>query len=470
VEGLNILIIDDEEAVREGLRMVIEYGGMNVDEALTGEEGLKRIEDGAFDVVLLDLRLPGIDGLEVLDRITKLDLRPEVIMISAHADLSVAVNATRKGAFDFLEKPLDHDRLLLTVRNAGRQYRLGREATVLRETLPGVDNIMGVSESIRELKEVILRVAPTDSRVLITGESGTGKELVARAIHALSPRSNEIFVEINCASIPSELIESELFGHEKGAFTGASARRDGRFEQADRGTLFLDEVADMSQAAQAKMLRVLEQGTFTRVGGAKIQGVDVRVIAATNKDVEKEVAEGRLREDLFYRLNVVRVHVVPLREREQRISESWPFIFSINSLPRWVDHHSRYRRIRWLCLSINRGPVMLGNSGMSWKELLFFAWAPQWGQRMFSASSIDPQIEGRNSRHSRERMKNSWTGQRQDFLREDYKKVPGTSQGQQKNSGCRDQISTRSSRSTICNDLRNNCPYLRTGGDAGRTI
>jgi len=321
VEGLNILIIDDEEAVREGLRMVIEYGGMNVDEALTGEEGLKRIEDGAFDVVLLDLRLPGIDGLEVLDRITKLDLRPEVIMISAHADLSVAVNATRKGAFDFLEKPLDHDRLLLTVRNAGRQYRLGREATVLRETLPGVDNIMGVSESIRELKEVILRVAPTDSRVLITGESGTGKELVARAIHALSPRSNEIFVEINCASIPSELIESELFGHEKGAFTGASARRDGRFEQADRGTLFLDEVADMSQAAQAKMLRVLEQGTFTRVGGAKIQGVDVRVIAATNKDVEKEVAEGRLREDLFYRLNVVRVHVVPLRERAEDIGE-----------------------------------------------------------------------------------------------------------------------------------------------------
>jgi two-component system nitrogen regulation response regulator NtrX len=319
VDQISVLIIDDEEAVREGVRMVLEYDNMNVDEAGSGEEGLKRIEDNVYDVVLVDLRLPGIDGLEVLEQLALAEASPEAIMISAHADLSTAVEATRKGAFDFLEKPLDHDRLLVTVRNAGRHGRLSREARLHRETMPGVRNILGISKAINDLRSVIAKVAATDSRVLITGESGTGKELVARAIHAGSPRAREAFVEMNCASIPSELIESELFGHEKGAFTGASARRIGRFEQADRGTLFLDEVGDMSQAAQAKMLRVLEQGYFTRVGGAKSLGVDVRVIAATNKEVEKEVAEGRLREDLFYRLNVVRLSVPPLRERTEDV-------------------------------------------------------------------------------------------------------------------------------------------------------
>jgi two-component system nitrogen regulation response regulator NtrX len=317
VDQLNVLIIDDEEAVREGVRMVLEYDDMIVDEAATGEDGLKRIDDGVYDVVLVDLRLPGIDGLEVLDKLALSEGSPEAIMISAHADLSTAVQATRKGAFDFLEKPLDRDRLLVTVRNAGRHGKLSREAKLHRETMPGVQNILGTSEAISNLRFTITKVAATDSRVLITGESGTGKELVARAIHAGSPRVREAFVEMNCASIPSELIESELFGHEKGSFTGASSRRVGRFEQADRGTLFLDEVGDMSRAAQAKMLRVLEQGYFTRVGGTKPLGVDVRVIAATNKDVEEEVAQGHLREDLFYRLNVVRLVVPPLRDRAE---------------------------------------------------------------------------------------------------------------------------------------------------------
>jgi DNA-binding NtrC family response regulator len=319
VDELSVLIIDDEEAVREGVRMVLEYDRMNVDEAMTGEEGLRKIEDGGYDVVLVDFRLPGIDGLKVLEKLALSEGSPQAIMISAHADLSTAVQATRKGAFDFLEKPLDHDRLLVTVRNAGRHGKLSREAKLHRKTMPDVQSILGTSEAINNLKSVITRVASTDSRVLITGESGTGKELVARAIHAGSPRVREAFVEMNCASIPSELIESELFGHEKGAFTGASSRRIGRFEQADRGTLFLDEVGDMSQAAQAKMLRVLEQGYFVRVGGTKSLGVDVRVIAATNKDVEEEVTQGRLREDLFYRLNVVRLTVPPLRERAEDV-------------------------------------------------------------------------------------------------------------------------------------------------------
>lgn len=319
MEELSVLIIDDEEAVREGVRMVLEYDKMTVDEAVSGEEGLERIEDCVYDVILVDLRLPGIDGLQVLEKLALSEGGPEAIMISAHADLSTAVQATRKGAFDFLEKPLDHDRLLVTIRNAGRHGRLSREAKLHRETMPGVQNILGTSEAINNLRSIITRVAATDSRVLITGESGTGKELVARAIHAGSPRAREAFVEMNCASIPSELIESELFGHEKGAFTGASSRRIGRFEQADRGTLFLDEVGDMSQAAQAKMLRVLEQGYFTRVGGTKSLGVDVRVIAATNKAVEEEVTQGRLREDLFYRLNVVRLTAPPLRGRAEDV-------------------------------------------------------------------------------------------------------------------------------------------------------
>ncbi len=299
--------------------MVLEYEGMEVSDAPSGEKGLEEVRTGDFDVVLLDLRLPGMDGLAVLERLAAEQDRPECVMISAHADLSKAVQATRLGAFDFLEKPLDHDRLVLTVRNAGRQRRLAREARLLRQGRPGVESILGVSPATRELRETIRLVASTDSRALITGESGTGKELVARAIHEASSRSTGAFVEVNCAALPAELIESELFGHEKGAFTGAVARRQGKFELAHKGTLFLDEVGDMSAAAQAKVLRVVEEGVVTRVGGTAPIAVDVRIIAATNKPLAEEVAAGRFREDLYYRLNVVPLHVRPLRERKEDI-------------------------------------------------------------------------------------------------------------------------------------------------------
>jgi DNA-binding NtrC family response regulator len=299
--------------------MVLEYAGMAVEEAATGEEGVEAVVGARHDVVLLDLRLPKMDGLAVLERLSHEEDRPEVIMISAHADLSAAVQATRLGAFDFLEKPLDHDRLLVTVRNAGRHHQLAREARLLRRTRPGAESILGISAGTKSLRETIALVASTDSRALITGESGTGKELVARAIHAGSTRAAEPFVEVNCAALPAELIESELFGHEKGAFTGATARRQGKFELAHKGTLFLDEVGDMSLSAQAKVLRVLEQGTLTRVGGTAAITVDVRVIAATNKPLVDEVTEGRFRDDLFYRLNVVPIRVPPLRERREDI-------------------------------------------------------------------------------------------------------------------------------------------------------
>ncbi|MBN1423801.1 sigma-54-dependent Fis family transcriptional regulator [Candidatus Fermentibacteria bacterium] len=319
VEQLRILIVDDEAPVREGMRMVMEYAGMTVDEASSGEQGLERINKSHFDVVLLDLRLPRMDGLEMMERLSAEDNRPEVIMVSAHADLSTAVQATRLGAFDFLEKPLDQDRLLVTVRNAGRQRRLAREARLLRTGQPGLNSILGVSPATVSLRATIVLVASTDSRALITGESGTGKELVARAIHAGGTRRDEPFVEVNCAALPAELIESELFGHEKGAFTGATARRQGKFELAHKGTLFLDEVGDMSMTAQAKVLRVLEEGTLSRVGGNAAISVDVRVIAATNKPLGDEVAQGRFREDLYYRLNVVPIRVPPLRERREDI-------------------------------------------------------------------------------------------------------------------------------------------------------
>ena len=319
MERMSVLVIDDDLAVREGLKMVLEFEGATVHEAATGEEGLEYARSTRFDVVLLDLRLPGIDGLAVLEGIMSLEKRPEVIMISAQADLSTAVEATRKGAFDFLDKPLDQDRLLVTLRNALEHARLERETRLLRNGVPTVDTILGTSGVITELKEMISRIAQTDSKVLITGESGVGKELVARAIHAGSDRSAEPFVEVNCAAIPQELIESELFGHEKGSFTGASARRIGQFECADHGTLFLDEVGDMSLAAQAKVLRVLEHGRVARVGGTKSIEVDVRVIAATNKPLQEEVEAGNFREDLYYRLNVVPLRVPPLRERREDI-------------------------------------------------------------------------------------------------------------------------------------------------------
>jgi two-component system nitrogen regulation response regulator NtrX len=277
------------------------------------------VEDSPPDVVFLDVKMPGMDGLEVLERLREDDPQALVVMISGHGTIDTAVEATRKGAYDFLEKPLDTDRLLVTLRNALAVRGLSASVERLKSEVESRHEIVGSSSQIRQVLERVERVAPTEARVLITGENGTGKELVARAIHRLSPRAEEPFVEVNCAAIPSELIESELFGHIKGSFTGAVADRPGKFEQAHGGTLFLDEVGDMSLAAQAKVLRALEQGVVTRVGSAKAIQVDVRVVAATNKDLEEEIREGRFREDLFYRLNVVPVHVPPLRERSEDI-------------------------------------------------------------------------------------------------------------------------------------------------------
>ena len=314
-----ILIVDDEPSIRQVLRQLFEYEDYEVAVAADGPEALE--QSGAFrpDVVFLDVKMPGMDGLEVLERLRQSQSSALVVMISGHGTIDTAVEATRKGAFDFLEKPLDADRILVTLRNALEVKGLSESVRDLLSEVESRHEIVGSSFRIRQVLERVERVAPTDARVLITGENGTGKELVARAIHRLSQRTEEPFVEVNCAAIPAELIESELFGHIKGSFTGAVADRVGKFEQANGGTLFLDEVGDMSLAAQAKVLRALEQGVVTRVGGSKAIKVDVRVVAATNKDLPAEIEADRFREDLFYRLNVVPVPIPPLRERREDI-------------------------------------------------------------------------------------------------------------------------------------------------------
>jgi two-component system nitrogen regulation response regulator NtrX len=314
-----LLIIDDEKSIRDALAQVFEYEGHEVHSASDGQEALTVAASRHPDVVFLDVKMPGMDGLEVLQRLREQDPAALVVMISGHGTIDTAVDATRKGAYDFLEKPLDTDRLLVTLRRALELRGLTASMQALRNQVESRYQIVGNSFAVRQVLERVERVAPTDARVLITGENGTGKELVARAIHRLSPRSEGPFVEVNCAAIPSELIESALFGHIKGSFTGAVADRAGKFEQADGGTLFLDEIGDMSLAAQAKVLRALEQGVVTRVGGAKAIEVDVRVVAATNKDLQHEIQSGTFREDLFYRLNVVPIHIPGLRERREDI-------------------------------------------------------------------------------------------------------------------------------------------------------
>jgi two-component system, NtrC family, nitrogen regulation response regulator NtrX len=310
-----VLIVDDEAGIRQALKQVLEYENLDVRVAASGGEAITLYTDFRPHLVFLDVKMAGLDGLETLTRLRDLDPGAQIVMISGHGTIATAVEATQRGAFDFLEKPLDTDRLLLTVRNALAHSELVGENARLREAAESRYLMVGESPALRRVRELISKVGPTAARVLITGENGTGKELVARALHEASPRRDGTFVEVNCAAIPSELIESELFGHMKGSFTGAFADRAGKFEQGDGGTLFLDEVGDMSLSAQAKLLRVLQEGVVTRIGGSKSIQVDVRVLAATNKDLESEIVEGNFREDLLYRLNVVPIDVPPLRER-----------------------------------------------------------------------------------------------------------------------------------------------------------
>jgi DNA-binding NtrC family response regulator len=314
-----ILIIDDEKSVRDAVKMILSYEKYEVALAEDGTKGLSILDADPIDAVLLDVKMPGIDGIEILQTIKLRFTDMPVIMISGHGTIDTAVEATKLGAFDFLSKPLDRDKLLITVRNALGQKNLASEVKQIRAKLEEKDRILGESSKIKEILTLIDRIAPTDSRVLITGENGTGKELVARAIYRGSKRADKPMVEVNCAAIPHDLIESELFGHEKGSFTGATAQRIGKFEQADGGTIFLDEVGDMSLAAQAKVLRVLEEGKVERVGGNRLIPSDVRVIAATNKILLEEIKKGYFREDLYHRLNVIPIHVPSLRERREDI-------------------------------------------------------------------------------------------------------------------------------------------------------
>jgi len=314
-----ILLVDDEKSIRKTMREILEYENYTIDEAEDGQQAIDKINEEAYDIVLLDIKMPKKDGMEVLDFILKNDPDLPVVMISGHASVETAVEAVRKGAYDFIQKPPDLNRLLITIRNAMDKSDLVTETKVLKRKVSKTREIVGDSPSVSKIKETIERVAPTDARVLITGENGTGKELVARWVHEKSNRSNGQLVEVNCAAIPSELIESELFGHEKGAFTSAIKQRIGKFEQATGGTLFLDEIGDMSLSAQAKVLRALQENKITRVGGDKEITVDVRVVAATNKDLTKEIEEGNFRMDLYHRLGVILIHVPSLNERKEDI-------------------------------------------------------------------------------------------------------------------------------------------------------
>ncbi len=314
-----ILIIDDEKVIRGTLKEILEYEKYTVEEAHDGEEGLKKIEANNYDVVLCDIKMPKMDGMEVLDKAIALGKDTQFIMVSAHGNIETAVDATKKGAFDFISKPPDLNRLLVSVRNALDKSTLVVETKTLKKKISKTIDIVGESKEINTVKETIGKVAPTDARVMIFGPNGSGKELVAKQIHAQSNRTKAPMIEVNCAAIPSELIESELFGHEKGSFTGAQKQRLGQFELANGGTIFLDEIGDMSLSAQAKVLRALQENTITRVGGEKSIKVDVRVIAATNKDLKKEIAEGNFREDLYHRLSVIVIHVPSLNDRASDI-------------------------------------------------------------------------------------------------------------------------------------------------------
>jgi len=316
-----ILIIDDERAIRRALREILEFEDFQVDEAENGVEGLEKAKNTLYDIIFCDIKMPQMDGMEVLDALNQAKIDTPVIMISGHGNIETAVEAIKKGAFDFIEKPLDLNRILVTIRNAKDRVVLVEETKQLKSTVRKFkgSSIIGETEGILKIKEMIEKVAPSDARVLITGGNGTGKELVARSLHDFSNRKKMPFVEVNCAAIPGELIESELFGHEKGAFTSAVKDKKGKFELASGGTLFLDEIGDMSLAAQAKVLRALQENVIQRVGSERDIKIDTRILAATNKDLRKEIEEGRFREDLYHRLAVILIHVPSLNERRDDI-------------------------------------------------------------------------------------------------------------------------------------------------------
>ena len=327
-----ILVIDDEQGIRAALGQLLEYEGYDVRAVSNAADGIAEYQKLRPNLVFLDVKMAGMDGMEALKKIREIDSAATVVMISGHATIRTAVEATQLGAYEILEKPLDTDRILVMLRNVFDHLNLREENSRLRNVGGSQYEIVGDSPVMRALVEKIQKVGATPARVLITGENGTGKELVARAIHRHSARADKTFVEVNCAAIPGELIESELFGHMKGSFTGAIADRPGKFEQANKGTLFLDEIGDMSMAAQAKVLRVLQDNVITRIGGSKPVSVDVRVVAATNKNLEQEIAAGRFREDLYYRLNVVPIHVAPLREHREDIPDLVAYFVSTLSM------------------------------------------------------------------------------------------------------------------------------------------
>jgi two-component system, NtrC family, nitrogen regulation response regulator NtrX len=315
----DILIIDDEKAIRKTLTEILSFEGYKIDEASDGEEGLKKFKEKNYDLVLCDIKMPKLDGIEFLQKAVEINADIPVIMISGHGNIETAVEAVKKGAYDYISKPPDLNRLLITIRNAMDKSNLVTETKVLKRRVSKVQEMIGESGPIKKIKETIEKVAPTDARILITGDNGVGKELVARWVHEKSNRANGPIVEVNCAAIPTELIESELFGHEKGSFTSAIKQRIGKFESANGGTLFLDEIGDMSSSAQAKVLRALQEGKITRVGADKDISVDVRVIAATNKDLLKEVEAKNFRLDLYHRLSVILIHVPSLNDRRDDI-------------------------------------------------------------------------------------------------------------------------------------------------------
>jgi len=325
---MKILIIYTEKSIRNTLKEILEFEGHEITLAADGQEGVETALNGNFDAIFCDIKMPNMDGIEVLDALYKAQCESAIIMISGHGSIDTAVECIKKGAFDFIQKPLDLNRILITLKNATDKTTLVKETISLKKKVYSKNEIIGESDSIKHIKEIVDRVAPTDARVLITGSNGTGKELVARRLHDKSNRASKPFIEVNCAAIPSELIESELFGHEKGAFTSAVKQHKGKFEQADGGTLFLDEIGDMSLAAQAKVLRVLQENKLTRVGSDTDISVKVRVVAATNKNLTEEIEKGNFREDLYHRLSVIVIHVPTLAERK-------------DDIPLLVDHFIR---------------------------------------------------------------------------------------------------------------------------------